>query len=44
VGVTEITALVASDNRAALAMLRRIVEALDISRDGCELSIRAAVA
>jgi RimJ/RimL family protein N-acetyltransferase len=44
VGITEITALVASDNPAALALLRRIANVLDISLDGPELSIRAAIA
>ncbi len=42
-GVTEITALVATDNPAALALLRRILSALDIRFDGPELSIRAAL-
>lgn len=44
VGITEITALVASDNPAAVALLRRIANALDISFEGPELSIRAAIA
>jgi len=44
VGITEITALVASDNPAALALLRRIVNVFDISLDGPEVSIRAAIA
>ena len=44
VGITEIAALVASDNPAALALLRRIANVLDISLDGPELSIRAAIA
>ena len=42
-GVTEITALVATDDPAALALLRRILSALDIRFDGPELSIRAAL-
>ena len=42
-GITEITALVASDNPAALALLRRILSSLDIRFDGPELSIRAAL-
>ena len=42
-GITEITALVASDNGAALALLRRVLQALDIRLDGPELSIRAAL-
>ena len=43
-GITEITALVSSDNRAALAVLRRIAKALEIRFEGLELSIRAAIA
>jgi ribosomal protein S18 acetylase RimI-like enzyme len=43
-GVTEITALVSSDNPAALALIRRLLRALDIRVDGPELSIRAAIA
>lgn len=43
-GITEITALVASDNRAAVALLRRILGVLDIRRNGPELTIRAALA
>ena len=43
-GITEITALVASDNPAALALLRRIMGVLDVSFEGPELSIRAAIA
>ena len=43
-GVTEITALVSSDNPAAVAVLRRIANALDISLEGPELWIRAAIA
>jgi protein lysine acetyltransferase len=42
-GVTEITALVASHNPAAIALLRRALSALDISHEGTELSVRAAV-
>ena len=42
-GITEITALVSSDNPAALALLRRIANVLDIRFDGPELSIRAAI-
>jgi protein lysine acetyltransferase len=42
-GVTEITALVASDNPAAIALLRRALSALDISHEGTELSVRAAI-
>ena len=43
-GVTEITALVSSDNRSAVAVLRRIAGALDIRPEGPELSIRVAIA
>ncbi len=42
-GITEITALVASDNPAAVALLRRILTVLDIRFDGPELSIRAVL-
>jgi ribosomal protein S18 acetylase RimI-like enzyme len=43
-GITEITALVAGENAAAVALLRRILRVLDIRLDGPELSIRAALA
>ena len=43
-GITEITALAASDNRAALALIRRTADVLDIHFEGPELSIRAAIA
>ena len=42
-GITEVTALVASDNPAALALLRRILNVLDVRLDGPELWIRAAL-
>jgi ribosomal protein S18 acetylase RimI-like enzyme len=42
-GVSEITALVSSDNRAAVALLRRIARVFDIRVEGPELSIRAAI-
>ncbi len=42
-GITEITALVSSDNPAAVALLRRILNVIDIRFDGPELSIRAAL-
>lgn len=42
-GITEIHALVSSDNPAAVALLRRTLETLDISLDGPELWIRAAI-
>jgi ribosomal protein S18 acetylase RimI-like enzyme len=43
-GITEITALVSSDNPAAVALLRRIVGTLDIRLEGPDLTIRAAIA
>jgi len=43
-GITEITALVSSDNPAAAALLRHIANVFDIRVDGPELSIRAAIA
>ena len=43
-GITEITALVSSDNPAAVALLRRITKVLDIRLEGPALSIRAAIA
>ncbi len=42
-GITEITALVSSDNPAAVALLRRTVSALEIHFEGPALSIRAAL-
>ena len=43
-GITEITALVSSDNPAAVALLRRIAGVLDIRFEGSDLSVRAAIA
>jgi ribosomal protein S18 acetylase RimI-like enzyme len=43
-GITELSALVASDNPAALALLRRVANVLDIRLEGPELAIRAAIA
>jgi ribosomal protein S18 acetylase RimI-like enzyme len=43
-GITEVTALVSSDNPAALALLRRIVGRLDVRYEGSELAVRAALA
>jgi protein lysine acetyltransferase len=43
-GITEITALASSDNRAAVKLLQRIAEVRDIRLEGPELSIRAAIA
>jgi ribosomal protein S18 acetylase RimI-like enzyme len=42
-GITEITALVASDNPAALSLLRRVLERLEIRFEGPELAVRAAL-
>jgi hypothetical protein len=43
-GITEITALVSSDNPGAVALLRRIAKVLEIRLEGPQLSIRAAIA
>jgi ribosomal protein S18 acetylase RimI-like enzyme len=43
-GVTEITALVSSDNPVALAVIRPLLRSLRIEIEGPELSIRAAIA
>jgi ribosomal protein S18 acetylase RimI-like enzyme len=43
-GITEITALAATDNGAALALIRRTADVLDVHFEGPELSIRAAIA
>jgi ribosomal protein S18 acetylase RimI-like enzyme len=43
-GITEITALAASDNPAAVALVRRIARVVDVRLEGPELSIRAAIA
>ena len=43
-GVTEVTALVASDNTAAVSLLRRVLGRLEIGFEGPELAIRAALA
>lgn len=42
-GIKEITALVSSDNPAALALLRRTLKVLDIRLEGPEYWIRAAL-
>ena len=42
-GITEIVALVSSNNRAAIALLRRVLSAIEIRLDGAELWIRAAI-
>jgi ribosomal protein S18 acetylase RimI-like enzyme len=43
-GVTEITSLVSSENPAAMKLLRRVLGRLDVSFEGTELSVRAALA
>jgi len=43
-GVTEITALVSADNRAAVSLLRRIANVMSVRFEGSDLSIRAAIA
>ena len=44
VGITEITALTSPDNPAALALVKRIARVVDISFDGPDLAVRAAIA
>jgi ribosomal protein S18 acetylase RimI-like enzyme len=43
-GISEVTALVAADNPAALALLRRILRAPHITFEGPEMYIRAVIA
>lgn len=43
-GITVVTALAAADNRAALALMRRCANVLDLRLEGPELAIRAAIA
>jgi DHA1 family inner membrane transport protein len=43
-GITEVTALVSSDNQAAMSMLRRLLSELEVRFEGPELSVRAALA
>ena len=43
-GITEVTALVATDNTAAVSLLRRVLGRLDARFEGTELSVRAALA
>lgn len=43
-GVREITALVASDNEAAMSLLRRTLGRMDVRFEGPELSVRAMLA
>jgi ribosomal protein S18 acetylase RimI-like enzyme len=42
-GITEVTALFTADNPAAISLLRRALRVLDISLQGPELWIRAAI-
>ncbi len=42
-GITEVNALVSSDNAAALALLRRLVAPLEVRFEGPELAVRAAL-
>jgi ribosomal protein S18 acetylase RimI-like enzyme len=42
-GITEVTALVSSDNPAALALLRRTLDALEIAFEGRDIWITAAL-
>jgi protein lysine acetyltransferase len=43
VGITEIVALVSSNNRPAVALLRRVLSAIEIRFEGAELSVCAAI-
>jgi ribosomal protein S18 acetylase RimI-like enzyme len=43
-GITEITALTSPDNPAAIALMKRIARVVDVSFDGPELAVRAAIA
>ena len=43
-GIKEITALATGDNRAAVALMRRIADVLEVRLEGPEQSIRAAIA
>ena len=43
-GITEITALTSPDNPAALALVKRIARVVDVSFDGSDLAVRAAIA
>jgi predicted MFS family arabinose efflux permease/ribosomal protein S18 acetylase RimI-like enzyme len=43
-GITEVTALVSSDNSAAMTLLRRLLSGLEVRYEGPELSVRAALA
>jgi ribosomal protein S18 acetylase RimI-like enzyme len=43
-GITEVTALVSSENEAAMSLLRRLLSELEVRFEGPELSVRAALA
>lgn len=43
-GITEVTSLVAAENSAAMGLLRRVLGRLEVTFEGPELSIRAALA
>lgn len=43
-GITELTALVSSDNPDGLTLMRRIANVLDVLPEGSDLAIRAAIA
>jgi DHA1 family inner membrane transport protein len=43
-GITEVTALVSSDNHAAMTLLRRLLNGLEVRFEGPEVSVRAALA
>jgi ribosomal protein S18 acetylase RimI-like enzyme len=43
-GITEITALVATENKAAVSLLQRVLGRLEARFEGTELSVRAALA
>ena len=43
-GITEITALASSDNPAAVKLLRRTTNVLEVRFDGADLTIRSAIA
>ena len=43
-GITEVTALVSSDNQAAMSLLRRLLSELEVRFEGPELSVRAVLA
>ena len=43
-GIAEVTALAATENRAALALIRHTADVVDVRLEGPELAIRAAIA